>query len=107
MLANERVMTIARSSPAGDTTVTSARRAIGLSARQVTAIVGWPPARAASTAATASEVEPEREMTMIGSATGVRAVKTPDGRSSTSDTGTARNGRPTTARATAATTWAR
>ena len=67
MLANERVMTIAASSPAGETSVTSASAASGLPPRHVTAIVGCPAARIRSTTVTASEVEPDREMITTGS----------------------------------------
>ena len=67
MLANDRVMTIAASSPAGETSVTSARVASGLSPRHVTASVGCPAARIRSATVTASDVEPEREMMTTGS----------------------------------------
>ncbi len=114
MLANERVITIAASSPAGETSVTSAVRASGLSPRQVTAIVGWPAARIRSATVTASDVEPEREMITTGSRPGVAApaprrppTSTPSGRRISSDSGAAMTGRCSAARAAAATTWAR
>ena len=98
MLANERVITIASSSPAGETSVTSARAASGLSARQVTAIVGRPVARIRSATVTASDVEPEREMMTTGSrpAPRVRTTSTPSGRRISSDSGAATTVRPRT-----------
>ena len=66
MLVNERVITIACSSPAGETRTRCARAASGLFARQVTAIVRWPARRTRSATSTASEVEPDREITMTG-----------------------------------------
>ena len=57
MLANDRVITIAASSPPGETRVTSARSARGLSSRQVTAIVGCLAARIRSATVTASDVD--------------------------------------------------
>ena len=77
MLANDRVITIAASSPAGETSVTSARAASGLSARQVTATVGWPAARIRSATLTASDVEPEREMITTGSRPAARPARQP------------------------------
>ena len=66
MLVNERVMTMADSSPAGETSIRSVRAASGLRGRQVTAIVGWPSARARVATSTASDVEPERDTITIG-----------------------------------------
>ena len=107
MLANDRVMTIARSSPAGDSRTRSARAARGLSARHVTAMVGWPAAPIRSTTSTASEVEPEREMTITGWRLAGPRPSTPDGRRMSSDGGVATTTWPVTSRATAAATWAR
>ena len=107
MLANERVMTIACSSPAGETRVTSVRPARVLSARQVTAIVGWPSSRARSATATASDVEPDREMTTTGSVAGSAPTRTPSGRSRISESGAATNGRWVASRAAAAAARAR
>ena len=103
MLANDRVMTIAASSPAGETSVTSAPVASGLSPRHVTASVGCPAARIRSATVTASDVEPEREMMTTGSP----PTSTPSGRRISSDSGAASTGRRSEARATAATAWAR
>ena len=112
MLAKERVITIAASSPAGETSVASASEASGLPPRQVTAIVGCPAARIRSATVTASDVEPEREMMTTGSRPAaspapVAATRTPSGRRMSSESGTAITGRCVTARAADATTCAR
>ena len=105
MLANDRVMTIAASSPAGETSVTSAPVASGLSPRHVTASVGCPAARIRSATVTASDVEPEREM--MTTVARSPPTSTPSGRRISSDSGAASTGRRSEARATAATAWAR
>ena len=69
MLANDRVITIAASSPAGETSVTSARRR-----QRAVAAAGdgerrdGRPRASAPRPSTASDVEPEREMMTTGSA---------------------------------------
>ncbi len=122
MLANERVITIAASSPAGETSVTSASAASGLSGRQVTATVGWPAVRIRSATLIASDVEPEREMMTTGSRVAdcpvtpppvppppvaAPATSTPSGRRISSDNGAAMIGRRNAVRPAAAATWAR
>ena len=111
MLANDRVITIAASSPSGETSATSAVLASGLSPRQVTATVGWPAARIRSATSTASDVEPEREMITTGSRAAdpapAAATSTPSGRRISSESGAAKTGRCIAARAAAAAAWAR
>ena len=104
MLANERVMTIAASSPAGETSVTSAPVASGLSPRHVTARVGMP-----------GRAHPLRDRDRLRRRARARddddraapPTSTPSGRRISSDSGAASTGRRSEARATAATAWAR
>ena len=111
MLANDRVITIAASSPAGETSATSAALASGLSPRQVTAMVGWPASRIRAATSTASDVEPEREMITTGSRPAAvpvpAAARTPSGRRISSESGAAKTGRCIDARAVAAAASAR
>ena len=112
MLANDRVITIAASSPLGETRVTSAWSARGLSSRQVTAIVGCLAARIRSATVTASDVAPDREMITTGSrraaiASSEGATSTASGRRMSSESGVAITGRRIASRAAAATVWAR
>ena len=67
MLANERVMTMADSSPAGETSARSTSPASGLDARQVTPNVGRPAARLCVATLSASEVDPDLEITTTAS----------------------------------------
>jgi hypothetical protein len=104
--AKERVMTMARSSASGTASVASARLAMGLCGRQVTARVNSPRARASRMTSRASVVEPERETTSTGCRAASPGANTDSGRSSTSDSGAATVGRPQRARRATAATWA-
>ena len=104
--ANERVMTMAVSSPSGTAKVIVASRAMGLSGRQVTATAGAPRSWTRRTTSSASVVEPDRETTMTGWWEGSPGAKTASGRRSTSDSGAATAGSPHLARSATAATWA-
>ena len=95
MLANERVITIACSSPAGETrTRCAAARRAGCSPDRSRRSSGDRRRRTCSATSTASEVEPDREMTMTGWRPAGPVPSTPVGRRMSSDSGAATDGPP-------------